>query len=81
MKNNEWKPTWGEEFTFSLTYPDLALISFEVYDYEVSTAHEFCGQTCLPVSELIEGIRAVPLYDERGEACSSTMLLTRFKWS
>ncbi|KAG7627625.1 unnamed protein product [Arabidopsis thaliana] len=81
VKNNEWKPTWGEEFTFPLTYPDLALISFEVYDYEVSTADAFCGQTCLPVSELIEGIRAVPLYDERGKACSSTMLLTRFKWS
>nr|CAA59962.1 1-phosphatidylinositol-4,5-bisphosphate phosphodiesterase [Arabidopsis thaliana] len=81
VKNNEWTPTWGEEFTFPLTYPDLALISFEVYDYEVSTADAFCGQTCLPVSELIEGIRAVPLYDERGKACSSTMLLTRFKWS
>ncbi|KAG7559964.1 Phospholipase C phosphatidylinositol-specific Y domain [Arabidopsis thaliana x Arabidopsis arenosa] len=81
VKYNEWKPTWGQEFTFPLTYPDLALISFEVYDYELSTADEFCGQTCLPVSELIEGIRAVPLYDERGEACSSTMLLTRFKWS
>ncbi|KAL9294156.1 Phosphoinositide phospholipase C 9 [Arabidopsis thaliana] len=81
VKNNEWKPTWGEEFTFPLTYPDLALISFEVYDYEILTPDEFCGQTCLPVSELIEGIRAVPLYDERGKACSSTMLLTRFKWS
>ncbi|XP_010503332.1 PREDICTED: phosphoinositide phospholipase C 9-like [Camelina sativa] len=79
-KNNEWTPTWGEEFTFPLTYPDLALLSIEVYDHEVSTADVFGGQTCLPVSELIEGIRAVPLYDEKGEACSSTMLLIRFRW-
>ncbi|CAL9247319.1 unnamed protein product [Arabidopsis halleri] len=81
VKKNEWTPTWGEEFTFPLTYPDLALLSLEVYDYEVSTTDEFCGQTCLPVSELIKGIRAVPLYDERGKACSKSMLLTRFNWS
>lgn len=81
MKNSEWTPTWGEEFTFPLTYPDLALLSIQVYDHDISSADGFGGQTCLPVSELIKGIRAVPLYDEKGERCSSTMLLMRFRWS
>ncbi|XP_006404399.2 phosphoinositide phospholipase C 8 [Eutrema salsugineum] len=79
-KNREWIPTWGEEFTFPLTYPDLALLNIQVYDHEIA-ADGFGGQTCLPVSELKEGIRAVPLYDEKGERCSSTMLLMRFRFS
>lgn len=79
QKNKRW--TWGEEFTFPLAYPALALLSIQVYSHDIRTGDGFGGQTCLPVSELKEGTRAVPLYDENGKQCSSTMLLMRFRWS
>lgn len=75
---DNWRPTWDEEFEFPLRVPELALLRIEVHEYDMSEKDDFGGQTCLPVSELRTGIRAVPLYDQKGEKYKSVKLLMRF---
>ena len=77
---DDWMPVWDEEFTYPLTMPELALLRIEVREYDRSEKDDFGGQTCLPVSELKPGIRAVPLYDKKGEKYRSVKLLMRFQF-
>ena len=80
IKEDNWTPVWDEEFTFQLTVPELALLRVEVHEYDMSEKDDFAGQTCLPVSELIPGIHAVPLFDRKGEKLNSSRLLMRFEF-
>ncbi|KAK4579520.1 hypothetical protein RGQ29_029264 [Quercus rubra] len=77
---DNWVPTWNEEFEFPLTVPELALLRIEVHEYDMSEKDDFGGQTCIPVSELRSGIRAVPLHNEKGEKYPSVKLLMRFEY-
>ncbi|KAK7321349.1 hypothetical protein VNO77_31910 [Canavalia gladiata] len=77
---DNWIPVWEEEFTFPLTVPELALLRVEVHEYDMSGADDFAGQTCLPVAELKQGIRAVPLYSRKGVKYNSVRLLMRFEF-
>ncbi|KAK6927118.1 Phosphoinositide-specific phospholipase C, EF-hand-like domain [Dillenia turbinata] len=78
VREDEWTPVWDKEFTFKLTVPVLALLRVEVKEYDRTDSDDFAGQTCLPVSELRPGIRAVPLYDCKGDKYPSVRLLMRF---
>lgn len=75
-----WIPNWNEEFEFPLRSPELALLRFEVHEYDMSEKDDFGGQTCLPVSELRSGIRAVPLHCKKGEMYNSVKVLMRFEF-
>ncbi|GFP97644.1 phosphoinositide phospholipase c 2 [Phtheirospermum japonicum] len=77
---DNWIPTWDEVFEFPLTVPELALLRIEVHEYDISEKDDFAGQTCLPVSELRKGIRAVPLHSRKGERYKSVKLLMRFEF-
>ncbi|PSS34473.1 Phosphoinositide phospholipase [Actinidia chinensis var. chinensis] len=77
---DNWVPVWNEEFEFPLTVPELALLRIEVHEYDMSEKDDFGGQTCLPVSELRSGIRAVPLHSQKGEKYKSVKLLMRFQF-
>ncbi|CAA7032301.1 unnamed protein product [Microthlaspi erraticum] len=79
-EDNTWEPLWDEEFEFQLTVPELALLRIEVHDYNMPEKDDFSGQTCLPVAELRQGIRSVPLYDRKGERLVSVTLLMRFQF-
>ncbi|KAM6578239.1 hypothetical protein CsatB_030076 [Cannabis sativa] len=79
-KEDNWTPVWEEEFTFPLTVPELALLRIEVKEYDMSEKDDFAGQTCLPISELKQGIRAIPLSDHKGEKYNSVRLLMRFQF-
>ncbi|XP_021891783.1 phosphoinositide phospholipase C 4-like isoform X3 [Carica papaya] len=79
-KLDQWTPVWNEEFTFPLTVPELALLRIEVHEYDMHEKDDFGGQTCLPVSELKTGIRAVPLYDRKGVMLKSVRLLMHFEF-
>lgn len=77
---DNWIPAWNEVFEFPLTVPELALLRVEVHEYDMSEKDDFGGQTCLPVSELRSGIRAVPLHSQKGERYKSVKLLMRFEF-
>lgn len=79
QKEDNWTPVWNEEFTFPLTRPEIALLRIEVHEYDMSEKDDFAGQTCLPVSELRRGIRAVPLCNRKGDQYASARLLVRFE--
>ncbi|KAF3607736.1 hypothetical protein DY000_02051152 [Brassica cretica] len=74
---DNWVPAWDEVFEFPLTVPELALLRLEVHEYDMSEKDDFGGQTCLPVWELKEGIRAFPLHNRKGEKYKSVKLLVR----
>ncbi|KAL5814783.1 hypothetical protein ACOSQ4_025424 [Xanthoceras sorbifolium] len=78
--SNQWVPEWNEEFEFPLSVPELALLRIEVFDYDDTRKHDFAGQTCLPVSELRTGIRAVPLRNRHGDQYKYARLLVRFQF-
>ncbi|WCJ19864.1 Phosphoinositide phospholipase C 4 [Euphorbia peplus] len=77
---DNWSPAWNEEFTFPLTVPELALLRVEIREYDMSEKDDFGGQTCLPVAELRQGIRSVPLYDKKGEKLNNARLLMEFQF-
>ncbi|RWV93109.1 hypothetical protein BHE74_00002544 [Ensete ventricosum] len=77
---DNWTPVWDEEFTFPLTVPELALLRIEVHEYDMSEKDDFGGQACVPVSEVRPGIRAVPLFDRKGNKFNSVKLLMRFEF-
>ncbi|KAL1544757.1 phosphoinositide phospholipase C [Salvia divinorum] len=72
---DNWIPTWDDMFEFPLTVPELALLRFEVHEYDMSEKADFAGQTCLPVTELCKGIRAVLLHNRMGVKYNSVKLL------
>lgn len=78
---DQWVPTWNEEFEFPLRVPELAMLRIEVRKYNmISGKHNFGGQTCLPVSELRSGIRAIPLYDKKGDKYKHVKLLLQIQF-
>ncbi|XP_041009542.1 phosphoinositide phospholipase C 2-like [Juglans microcarpa x Juglans regia] len=77
---DNWVPDWNEKFEFPLSVPELALLRIEVHEYDMSEKDDFGGQTCLPVSELRSGIRAVQLHSLEGEKYKSVKLLMRFEF-
>ncbi|GLT45448.1 hypothetical protein SLA2020_192790, partial [Shorea laevis] len=78
QRKDKWNPVWDEEFTFELTVPELALLRVEVREHNDIEKYEFAGQTCSLVSELKQGIRAVPLHNKKGDKFNSVRLLMRF---
>ncbi|XVF05323.1 hypothetical protein REPUB_Repub05bG0162500 [Reevesia pubescens] len=79
-RKGNWTTVWDDEFTFQLTVPEIALLRVEVHEYNMPEKDYFAGQTCLPVSELRPGIRAVPLFNRKGEKFTSLRLLMRFEF-
>nr|KYP52292.1 Phosphoinositide phospholipase C 2 [Cajanus cajan] len=75
---DDWIPVWNEAFIFPLTVPELALLYIKVVERDYSGNHDFGGQTCLPVSQLRPGIRAVRLRNRKGELYKSVRLLVQF---
>ncbi|CAJ1970640.1 unnamed protein product [Sphenostylis stenocarpa] len=75
---DDWVPLWNEELSFPLTVPELALLYIKVIERDFSGSHDFGGQTCLPVSQLRQGIRAVRLRNRKGELYKSVRLLVHF---
>ncbi|CAD6216523.1 unnamed protein product [Miscanthus lutarioriparius] len=78
---DNWMPVWEEEFSFPLTVPEIALLRVEVHEYDMSEKDDFGGQTVLPVSELRPGIRAVALFDRKGNKYNNVKLLMRFEFA
>ncbi|XP_024516194.1 phosphoinositide phospholipase C 6 [Selaginella moellendorffii] len=68
-------PNWETEvFEFPLTVPEIAVLRFEVWEHDRMRRDDFVGQACIPVPELEQGIRVVPLHSKRGEPRSSKLL-------
>ncbi|ONK62500.1 uncharacterized protein A4U43_C07F4570 [Asparagus officinalis] len=76
----DWTPIWNEEFEFELRVPELALLQIRVHKCNVAEKDGFGGQTCLPIFELRPGIRAVPLFDRKGNEFKPVKLIMHFEF-
>lgn len=54
--------------------PELAILRLEVKEYDMVGRDDMVGQSCVPVTELREGIRAVELRSVKGEYRKSKLL-------
>merc|ERR1711865_1145202 len=59
---NGFDPVWDETFEFDISRPDVAILTFQVYD-DVSKA--FVVAAAYPASMLRVGVRWVPMWDYR----------------
>lgn len=81
INNNGFHPIWNEEFQFSVSCPQLALLHLEVYDYETTQSDVVIAQFCLPVRCIQEGYRTVQLKTVGGEKLESAKLYVLVKIS
>merc|ERR1712232_37920 len=60
IKDNGFDPVWDETFVFQISRPDIAILTFQVYD-------SYCKckvvTSAFPVNMLREGVRWVPMWD------------------
>ncbi|KAL3680533.1 hypothetical protein R1sor_023489 [Riccia sorocarpa] len=76
---DDWTPKWEEEFEFPISVPELALLRLEVREYDMAGKDDFGGQTCIPLSEIKEGYRSLPLNDKKGSELTGVRLLLHFE--
>ncbi|CAM6085228.1 unnamed protein product [Calypogeia fissa] len=73
------EPNWeDEEFEFPIRVPEIAVLRFEVWEHDRMNPDDFVGQHCIPVKDLLQGIRVVALSSRKGEE-KSDKLLCQFK--
>ncbi|XP_024371731.1 phosphoinositide phospholipase C 2 [Physcomitrium patens] len=68
------EPHWSEVFVFPLRVPELAILRLEVGEHDKFMRDDMVGQSCLPVTELRQGIRAVKLESKKGQPRNSKLL-------
>lgn len=60
VMDNGFNPVWEETITFILTFPDLAIFRFVVWD-EDPIGRDFIGQVTFPFTSIMQGYRHVHL--------------------
>lgn len=66
VHNNGFNPVWNESFRLRVKLPDLAMVSFVVFDHSTSGKDEKLGQFILPFNSLAPGYRHIHLRDASG---------------
>jgi len=62
IDNNGFNPCWNEVFSFPITNPDCAHITFRCMDKDLDN-DDFIAQSSIPVSALKPGWRMIQLFD------------------
>lgn len=60
INNNGFNPRFGENYSFQVYCPELAVLVFQVFD-EDNMSNEFIGSYAIPVECIRTGYRVVPL--------------------
>ncbi|KAF7669274.1 hypothetical protein LDENG_00203320 [Lucifuga dentata] len=74
IENNGFNPMWNENFQFDINVPDLAMVRFVVEDHDSTSQNDLLGQYCLPLTNIQNGYRHVPLLTKRGDVICSAGL-------
>ncbi|KAK2168135.1 hypothetical protein LSH36_20g09029 [Paralvinella palmiformis] len=75
VKNNGFDPKWDETFTTTVKVPDLAILRFQVKDYQDYSSDVTVAQYALPFNSVQQGFRTVHLKSRYGEAIRGATLL------
>ena len=66
IDNNGFNPIWNETKTFKITNPEVAILTIEVFDSDL-TKSEFIAFSSAPVSCIRQGLRCCQLTDANGK--------------
>mmetsp|Transcript_32670 Transcript_32670/g.56778 ORF Transcript_32670/g.56778 Transcript_32670/m.56778 type:complete len:623 (+) Transcript_32670:702-2570(+) len=80
IQDNGFNPAWNETFTLKFCLPELAHLSFQVFDKDLMKSTLLCHFSC-PVYAIRNGIRAVGMYDTNLDLMPHTCLLVRFTFT
>eukprot|EP01012_Entosiphon_sulcatum_P020379 TRINITY_DN25343_c0_g1_i1.p1 TRINITY_DN25343_c0_g1~~TRINITY_DN25343_c0_g1_i1.p1 ORF type:complete len:751 (+),score=115.02 TRINITY_DN25343_c0_g1_i1:37-2253(+) len=64
--NNGFNPRYGQKFKFTITDPDLALVTLRVMDQDPGR-DSFVAETTVPFTALRNGYRVAPLFSRTGK--------------
>ncbi|XP_068428822.1 1-phosphatidylinositol 4,5-bisphosphate phosphodiesterase delta-4 [Clinocottus analis] len=74
INNNGFNPVWNETLNFVVHAPELALVRFEVEDYDKASRNDFIGQFTLPFTCIQAGYRHIHLLSKDGTAIPPSSL-------
>lgn len=77
IQDNGFNPVWNSQFSFSIHFPELALLSFTIND-EDALKTNFIGRSAVPVHCIRNGYRAVAMLDHKQQLLENTSLLCHF---
>ncbi len=55
IENNGFNPIWNETFQYDIYFPQLCLVRFDVYDYDVFGRDDYLAYFCLPMTTIQTG--------------------------
>jgi len=56
IENNGFNPVWNETFQFDIYFPQMCLVRFDVYDYDVFSRDDRLAYFCLPMTTMQTGL-------------------------
>ncbi len=56
IENNGFNPVWNETFQFDIYFPQMCLVRFDVYDYDVFSRDDRLAYYCLPMTTMQTGL-------------------------
>lgn len=81
INNNGFNPVWNETLNFVIHTPELALVRFEVEDYDKASRNDFMGQFTLPFTSIQPGYRHIHLLSKDGTAIPPSSLFVNISIS
>ncbi|CAF2666556.1 unnamed protein product [Rotaria sp. Silwood2] len=55
IENNGFDPLWNETFQFNIYFPQMCLVRFDIYDYDIFTKDDRIAYFCLPMTTMQTG--------------------------
>ncbi|CAF4845348.1 unnamed protein product [Rotaria sp. Silwood1] len=56
IENNGFNPIWNETFQFDIYFPQMCLVRFDVYDYDIFSHDDQLAYFCLPMTTMQTGL-------------------------
>ncbi|CAF2740806.1 unnamed protein product [Rotaria sp. Silwood2] len=75
IENNGFNPIWNETFQFDIYFPQMCLVRFDVYDYDIFTRDDRLAYFCLPMITMQTGYRHIHLKAIDNDSTYSTLFV------
>ncbi|CAF3203453.1 unnamed protein product [Rotaria sp. Silwood2] len=75
VKNNGLNPIWKETFQFQISFPEMCLVLFTVYDHDVLSKDDRLVYFCLPMKTMQRGFRHMRLRSKNNGLTDSTLFV------
>ncbi|CAF1280178.1 unnamed protein product [Rotaria sordida] len=75
IENNGFNPIWNETFQFDIYFPQMCLVRFDVYDYDIFSHDDQLAYFCLPMTTMQTGYRHIHLKATDHDSTYSTLFV------